>query len=323
MKIVLSVFLGIAIIGCVVFGIGFSGAQGSLNKTKAQLETTQTELAGTQAELTNAQTELSNAQVELQDTEAQLAVIASELENTQSKLNEMTAQVEAVNESSAVFYDSYTALRQEINVKLGLNADCELIVTPDDPTVATRVKAVAGNFSSDWDEVWRDYQRMYQWVVDNIEYSYDSPLPRLPESPDGALTWMSEYWKLPSETLDDKVGDCEDMAGLLASMMSNYNDREYRVWAVVIRDNNGDGHVAVVLPVVDNQIAIFDPAGNYYSGQSTGSVQSYDIYKALRDWLSYWSSDMPGAKITEAFSYDFYHEFTETQEFIDWAVGLD
>jgi hypothetical protein len=169
--------------------------------------------------------------------------------------------------------------------------------------------------------MWNDYRRMHNWVINNILYYADTGLPILPETPDGDLDWMAEYWKMPSETLTDGSGDCEDMSNLLASMMLSYNHEDFAVWVLVIH-NEDSGHAAVALPVTGDKLVIFDPAGDYYSGWTTGSVQSLSTSGAVNTWLSYWEPQMPGAQITSAYSYDFHREFDTTQEFIQWANDL-
>lgn len=78
--------------------------------------------------------------------------------------------------------------------------------------------------------------------------------------------------------------------------------------------------MAVVIPVQGGQIAILDPAGNYYTniyGQLYSEVASVEIKK----WLSRWSNSIPGAKIEAVFSKDMYREFSSTAEFLDWFNG--
>lgn len=319
MKIVLSVLLAIAVVGCILFGVAFVSVQGDLDNTKTQLEATQSELAGAEAELAGAQTELADSREDLAAAENKLANTLYELDETRTELNDTAAQLDAALEYNTAMGDAYASLSAQITRKLGFDEDSELIFTPSDPAVSAKARQIAGNFSSDWDEVWRDYQRLYEWIVDNIRYSYDSPLPILPATPDGELSWMSEYWKLPEETLADEAGDCEDMAGLLASLMLSYNHEDYMVWAIVIRDYEGNGHVGVALPVEGDKLAIFDPAGQYYTGYYTGSIKQVDISDAVDQWLSYWSDDMPAVRITAAFSSDFYEEFSGTPAFISWA----
>jgi hypothetical protein len=334
MKIVLSVLMAIAVIGCILFGVAFTSAQSSLSQTRTQLTAAQTDLTGAQTQLANANTQLIQTKKDLTDTEAELTdtqadlhitnenLTATETELTQTKftLTDVSHQLDTANLYNTQMSDAYAGLRETIYQKLGRVDDSEKFITPKDPAVIAKTREIAGAFSAEGTERWRDYLRIYNWVVDNVVYSSDTNLPILPDTPDGGLEWLAEYWKMPSETLQDLTGDCEDMANLLASLMSGYANEQYAVWAVIIRDNEGNGHVALAYPVTGNKLTILDPAGNYYTGYYTGTLQSDSISIAVSTWLAHWSDQMPGVKITAAYSDDFYKEFTGTQEFIQWAI---
>ena len=70
---------------------------------------------------------------------------------------------------------------------------------------------------------------LFQWVCDNIKYKREK----------------KDYWKLPSETLNDKCGDCEDGAILLASLfLSVLPKREW--WRVFVYIFEEPAHAVVV-----------------------------------------------------------------------------
>ncbi len=328
MKIFLSVLLAIAVIGCIFLGISAAGLRGEIDHARTQQAAAESQLAGVQNELAIANSDLVHLQKDLTAIEADLSTATdeltaaeSELAQTKFDLTDANHRLDIASSKNTQMLDNYTSLRETIYRRLGFDEDSESFITPDDPAVIAKVKEIAGAFSEDSNERWRDYRRMYDWVVDNIDYSSDTNLPILPTAPDGSLRWMSEYWKMPSETLVDGTGDCEDMTGLLASLMLSYNNQKYAVWAVIIRDNDGNGHVAVAYPVTGDELTILDPAGNYYTGYLSGSLHSDDISVAVSDWLYNWSAEMPGAEVTAAFSNDFYEEFSGTREFITWAIN--
>ena len=146
-------------------------------------------------------------------------------------------------------------------------------------------------------------------------------MPFLPENISGELTWWASCWRMPDETLEDETGDCEDMALLLASMLRSYNEGNYPIWVLTIHSSVPEvpGHVAVAFPVAGGNLAILDPAGNYYTGYPYGTLQSENTSAAVSRWLSHWASEMPGAEIVGAFSDDFFQEFSGTDEFLTWA----
>lgn len=324
----LTVLLIFSLIFCGTLILQLGNAKNQLSTTTAQLATTQQQLDTTKTELTSTKMQMADTQAKFTDSENNLKTTAAQLDTTKNQLDETNsqlsttqAQLDTAKNENTQMLDQYTNLRAQINLRFGWGEDCEKYTTPDDPQVAAKAKEVAGSYAQDINEVWRDYQRLYEWVTKNIEYSYDSYVPLLPETLGSDLKWNDEYWRMPAETLQDKHGDCEDMAALLASLMSSYNNKQFRVWATVIK-NEDQGHVAVTMPVKGNKLAVLDPAGNYYTGYQDDWLQSYDTSRAISDWLSRWAEDIPDAKIVSVFSYDFYKEFANTQEFIDWVKSL-
>jgi len=272
-----------------------------------QLDVTKNQLADTKIQLDNTLVELDNTQTQLDVTKAQLDMTATQLETEKNKNSQMLSQ--------------YIGLKQQIDVRLGSTSeDRQSFITPSDPLVSAKVLKVTGGYSEDVNEYWRDCERLYRWVVSNITYSSDSYMPILPETISGGLIWGQECWRMPKETLEDEIGDCEDMAVLLTSMLRSYNEGKYQVWVLVTRSSVSGvgGHAAVGFPVQGGRLAILDPAGNYYTGQY-GSLQSESISIAVSNWLSRWQREMAGAEIVEVFSESVHEEFSSTAEFVAWA----
>jgi hypothetical protein len=325
MKIILSVLLVIAFAGCLLFGIAFSATQTEVNKVRTELESSQAQLTSVQTELGDTNVKLARVQQDLTDSKTtlnttvkELTATEAELTKTKYNLTDTTHKLDTSLSYNAEMADNYATLRQSINEKTGTGEDSEKYITPKDPLVAALARQIAGSFSEDATERWLDYQRMYDWVVDNIKYNYDTKIPLLPALPGDEIEWFAEYWKTPAETLEDGTGDCEDMANLLASLMLSYNNQIYDVYLIVI-ENDSSGHIAVAYPVKGDKLTILDPAGNYYTGYSYRSLASDDISVAISDWLAHWSSQMPGAVITTAYSIGFNQDFSGTQDFIKWA----
>ena len=315
----------ILLVSCAAFGGSFWY---QLNVTKKQLANIEVQLANTVVELdttkeqlTDAKTLLDTTKKQLVDTETQLGATRAELDVTKNQLAMTTAQLETAKNENSQILDQYAGLRKQINVRLGLTSqDMQSFITPDNSAVSAQVREITGGYSENVNERWRDYERLYRWVVNNIYYSYDSYMPVLPGTLSGELTWREDYWRMPEETLGDKTGDCEDMALLLASMLRSYNEPNYRVWVLIIHSSVPEvkGHAAVAFPVAGGNLAILDPAGNYYTGYPYGSLQSKSASVAVSNWLSYWEKEMPGAEIVEAFSENSHNQFSGTDEFLTW-----
>jgi len=292
-----------------------------LDTTKAQLTDTKTLLDATETQLVDTKAQLGTAKAQLDVTMTQLTMTTAQLDTTKKELTTAKSQLETVKNENSQMLNQYAGLKKQISVRLAPTPqDKQSFITPNNATVSAKVQEITGGYSENVNEVWKDYERLYRWVVNNISYSYDSYMPVLPGTISGELTWWEECWRMPEETLADETGDCEDVAVLLASMLRSYNEGRYRIWVLVIRSSvpEAAGHVAVAFPVTDGRLTILDPAGNYYTGYRTGSLGSESVSVAVNKWLSHWASEMPGAEIIEAFSEDFHEEFSGTAEFLTW-----
>lgn len=236
----------------------------------------------------------------------------SELESSYSSLDQGIQSVETW----------YESLKYEIDLRQGMGDKCQLFITPDDPSVKNLVEDVTGGWhnTSNWEEYWSDVKGMYDWIVSNICYSYDSPTPCMPEIL-GGLTWRDEFYRFPNETIDGRCGDCEDQASLLASMILDYGNREYTVW-VIRFDSDTSAHLAVALPVEGGKLSILDTTGGFYTRSWDGRLTSEKIYNAVDEWIRYWRDQGDrNVRITQVHSEDVYEEFNTTEEFIAWAYN--
>ncbi|MFC2017535.1 transglutaminase-like domain-containing protein [Chloroflexota bacterium] len=260
-----------------------------------------------------------------------------QLNTTRMQLNETTAQLNAIKPGADRFIaerdqilSSYTDLRRQINLRLGIGQDGQHFITPDEPEISTKVQEITGGYSEE--ELWQDFARLFRWINANISYSLDCPTPLLPESVNGTLEWGKGFWRMPVETMRDGAGDCEDTALLLASMLLNYNQRKFAVWIVGARNSgpNARAHIAVAIPSKNNQLVIFDMAAHYSSTAprfysefpTVDGLGSLDVPLAVEYWLNHLEGEVPDAQMYVAFSENFYKEFSSNQEFIEWASKL-
>ncbi len=293
-----------------------------LDTTKEELASTETLLDTTNTQLVDTEAQLGNTRAQLDITKNQLAMTTAQLDTTKDELTSTKSQLETAENEKSQMLSQYAGLKSEINARLGLTSqDMQGFITPNNSVVSAKVQEITGGYSENVSEYWRDFERLYRWVVNNISYSYDSYVPVLPDNISGELVWREEFWRMPEETLEDETGDCEDMAVLLASMLRSYNEGNYAIWVLTIRSSVPEvpGHVAVAFPVVGGKLTIVDPAGNYYTGYPYGTLQSENASVAVNHWLSHWATKMPGAEIVEAFSDDFHQQFSSTDEFLTWV----
>ncbi len=253
----------------------------------------------------------------------QLDATKSQLNDTIAQLNAVKPGMDSLKAERDRVVEGYASLREQINLRLGIGQDCQSFITPDDPEISAKVLEITGGYSEE--KLWKHYARLFQWIMKNIKYSLDSPVPVLPESVDGTLEWEEDFWRAPVETIKDGTGDCEDIALLLASMLLNYNQRRYPAWIVGVKSTGPQprAHMAVAIPSKNNQFSFFDIPGRYYTPFATvGGFGSQAVPLAVAHWLNHLEKEMLDPQIYVVFSENFYQEFSSNQEFIDWATNL-
>ena len=219
------------------------------------------------------------------------------------------------------FQSSYDRLRNEVNSRASAS-DVKSFIIPQDSAVRSVALQATGGWSnpSDMNEYWSDMKKMYDWVVNNVDYRYDGMYPTLPSTPSGTVEYGTEMWQFPSETLDLKKGDCEDMAILLASMILSYNDGKYSVECIWITGSSS-GHVAVQFLVTGDELTILDPAGHYYTQDGYGNLDSKEVSTEINNWLDHWRPSLGSdARVYRVFSSDLDESFSSTSEYITWMI---
>jgi len=118
------------------------------------------------------------------------------------------------------------------------------------------VKKLANDLKAPNEElhVWN----MFKFVVENIKYPWKAGVPealmlfcdthalfRHPFTPKLSICLL-DFWKFPTETLRDGVGDCEDTTFLLASLLRVYKYKAYAVLGYVVIEGVLYGHAWVL-----------------------------------------------------------------------------
>jgi hypothetical protein len=216
----------------------------------------------------------------------------------------------------------YDQLRYQIDQR-AQHYDIYEFITANDPSVQQITTQITGGRSntSDWNEYWTDTKALYDWVVSNITYNYDGFYPILPLSLPGNVTFITEMWQFPNETLSVKRGDCEDMAILLCSMVRFYVENNYWTECIWIAGSDG-AHVAVQIPVSEDKLAILDPAGNYYTSDALGHLVSKDISTEVGTWLDYWKPQLGNdVGVYRVFADYMDQTFISTNEYTAWMYS--
>jgi hypothetical protein len=287
---------------------------GDLNAATGQINDLNSDLAEANSNLNAANATIAN----LEDENDELAADKSELAADLADANDTILSLNSIIDIMDYNYSEIIAF---IETRFGLvEEDATQFVTPDDETVGELVDWLVTPFnSSDWNKAWADMQYMYTWVINTIEYSYDSPLPVLPLDlfEGGDIGWFGEFWQYPFETIYLSHGDCEDQSLLLTSMIKNYGEGETYAYCVGI-SNGESGHMAVFLPVTGGNLVIFDPTGYYFTNMWGEVNTSVPIEQEINNWLNWWSVDMPGAEIDMLFDDENFWTFDGNDDFLDW-----
>ncbi|MCW4014238.1 MAG: hypothetical protein NWF07_14805 [Candidatus Bathyarchaeota archaeon] len=155
------------------------------------------------------------------------------------------------------------------------------------------------------DDNWQAYWYIHQYVRDEIQYAYDEEIPVIttytyyPDAPDTQLTGFQtstreNYLQNLDYTIEYQQGDCDDQAMLEYAMIQYYGEyiygTQYRLYLAMITFNNGISHLAVFMPVQNNQICILDPSGNYQTGTWT-SITAKTASTELTKYDTHWTEE--------------------------------
>jgi hypothetical protein len=222
------------------------------------------------------------------------------------------------------YQSDYRKLKELTDARL-MQSSLYRFITPNDPAITNKTLEITGelNRSSTLGLDWPKIKALYDWVNNNIEYCDDGLYPQLPSNLEDVrtkgLSQTNQMAQYPNETLRIRTGDCEDTAVLLVSMIRAYISVQAEcIW---ITGQNA-GHVAVVVPIGEDQIVIMDPVRDYYSHNVLGEMAVNNISTEIYEWLNIWRPTLGNdVHIYRVFSDYMDKYFESTQEYIDWQYN--
>lgn len=141
---------------------------------------------------------------------------------------------------------------------------------------------------------------------------------------DSNLFKKSEYWQTPAETLNKKMGDCEDWAVTTLSLMREYND------SIKCYNILWETHLSIFC-YFDNRFIIYDQdRTKFQTSLETENIQDFTIQQenkvAIREMRNSYF-DLYGLHPNERKMYALFNEkelviFNEDEDFVDWAINL-
>jgi hypothetical protein len=224
------------------------------------------------------------------------------------------------------YVSDYLKLKTLTDQRL-MQGDLKSLVTPKDPEIVSLTYNITGKTgnATDPNSYWKDIKAIYNWVNDNIKYRDDGLYPILPANPGDVATdglqHTDQMAQLPNETLRVRMGDCEDFAVLLTSMIRAYFNSRFLVECIWITGANA-GHVAVVIPFSGEQIVILDPIRDYYSHDTLGNIALNTISTEIYNWMQIWRPSLGNdVHVYRVFSDYMDQYFNGTQEYINWMYN--
>lgn len=227
-------------------------------------------------------------------------------------------------------YDQYVAdyqkLRSLTDQRL-MRGNIRDFITSSDLAVVSLTYNITGKTgnTTDPNSYWKDIKAIYDWVNTNIKYREDGLYPILPQNPkeiesDGLLQ-TSQMGQFPNETLTLRMGDCEDIAALLASMVKAYFSDQFMVECIWITGETA-GHVAVQIPFDGSKLVILDPIRNYYSHDTLGNIALNSVSTEIYNWMNIWRPSLGNdIHVYRIFSDYMDKYFDTTEEYVTWMYN--
>jgi len=227
-------------------------------------------------------------------------------------------------------YDQYVAdyqkLRSLMDQRL-MRGSIKDFITSSDPSVISITYNVTGKTgnTTDPNSYWKDIKAIYDWVNTNIKYREDGLYPILPQNPSEVkskgLQQTDQMAQFPNETLTLRMGDCEDIAALLSSMVRAYFSDQFMVECIWITGETA-GHVAVQIPFSGDKLVILDPIRDYYSHDTLGNIALNSMSTEIYNWMNIWRPSLGNdIHVYRIFSDYMDKYFDTTEEYVTWMYN--
>lgn len=324
----LFLILGLAIGGSVVFVYLSSNYQGQIIELKLNYQGQIIEL---KSELTQLQTNYNSLESFHASKVNECNQLRTEIRTMESNYNSILLQKNSLQNNYDDLLYNYKTISQELsNLDELLNSyssTAESFSRIFNEQELDKIGNIVREITDESEDTWYNYQKIWDYVDDNIEYAYDIEVPYIGSYHyitydevkcyvDFEVKIASNYIQTPAFTLEKQQGDCEDQAILLYGMIKYYfrniYGTIYNIYLVRLELGEGSGHFAVFMPVQDGNICILDPAGNYATtryGYLTQKTASFELNEYNNKWSDqgyiskieiYWVDDRDGSYSVEA-----------------------
>ena len=266
-------------------------------------------LMGYQSQISTLETELGQLQGEYDTLQGSYDQKAAEFSN----LNSMYSSVQSQRDALQADLGAKEEYMKEVSVDL--SALYELLNSYSNledalPRILNsgeldKIGDTVAQITDASEDIWGNYQKIWEYVDDNVVYAYDTEFPYISSyryiTLDGVECFTEftvdtrlNYHQTPKFTLTNKQGDCDDQAILLYGMMRYYlrnvYGTVYNSYLAMISFTDDTAHLAIFMPVQGGEICILDPAGNYAT-ERYGSLTSKAPSTELQSYAAHWSSE--------------------------------
>lgn len=108
---------------------------------------------------------------------------------------------------------------------------------------------------------------------------------------------IGEYWRFPIETVNERVGDCEDTSFLLASLLLNRLSETYVAAGYFVYGGNLYGHAWVVARTLDGDFVLESTLDSLPSDRWLTTEEGSSVYRPFIYWNNYTVLIRPGWQI--------------------------
>jgi hypothetical protein len=244
----------------------------------------------------------------------QINTLTTDYQNLQDNFNYISSAHDSLSSSHDLLSNNYETVTGDfIDVSIDMDELFELLdqysKLPDSFERVLNMDEVEKTASlvtsiTNPSDTWYSLERIYKHITNLVDYAEDVNFPYcyniqyeyVNENKvitDFQVATVREFIQTPSFTLEYTQGDGDDQA-ILEYAMINYYEKEihgtdYTTYLAAIEFGDGNGHLAVIVPAVDDNICILDPAGSYFtsiSNRITSRSVSYELTQYANRWAS-------------------------------------
>jgi hypothetical protein len=209
---------------------------------------------------------------------------------------------------SALMMQNYSGLSSDVEslnaLLLSYTAIPEAYPRVINHNTIDKINGTVLSITGDMKGSWLPYQRIYEFIVSNIDGVDDVEMPYISRIWHFDFLWsqydtkiltstVNNYIQTPELTLELRQGDCDDQAVLAFAMMKCYMKSvihsDYKLYLATMLLADGTEHALVLFPAGSGNLSIIDPAGHYITS-SNNTITFQGAKAELHAYDGYWQT---------------------------------